>query len=193
MSGCGLYTGVPNRLKITVCMLVYVHLGYHWPFVCQLPHAQSLLSQPYSQVWWKNFTFRQLQHQQQQQQPDNHLYWESIHNVPMYSFSALTVHLIGLVVQASASGAKDSGFESRLRQDFSRSSHTSDFKICTPVATLPGAWHYRVNTGTGRLCINILWLGEVESLICNFFLSVAARNIVCADPSLRYTSLLLGR
>ena len=26
---------------------------------------------------------------------------------------------------------------------FSGSSHTSDFKIGTPVATLPGAWHYR--------------------------------------------------
>ena len=34
-------------------------------------------------------------------------------------------------------------------------------------------------------------LGEVESLICNFYLSVAARKIVCADPSLRYTSMLL--
>ena len=33
---------------------------------------------------------------------------------------------------------------------FLGSSHTSDFKIGTPVATLPGAWHYRVSTGTGR-------------------------------------------
>ena len=32
---------------------------------------------------------------------------------------------------------------------FSWSSHTSDFKIGTPVATLPDAWHYRVSTGTG--------------------------------------------
>ena len=30
-------------------------------------------------------------------------------------------------------------------------------------------------------------------MICNFYLSVAARKIVRADPSLRYTSLLLGR
>ena len=30
-------------------------------------------------------------------------------------------------------------------------------------------------------------------MICNFYLSVAARKIVGADPSLRYTSLLLGR
>ena len=33
---------------------------------------------------------------------------------------------------------------------FSGSSHTSDLKIGTPVDTLPGAWRYRVSTGTGR-------------------------------------------
>ena len=27
--------------------------------------------------------------------------------------------------------------------------HTTDLKIGTPVATLPGDWHYRVNAGTG--------------------------------------------
>ena len=95
--------------------------------------------------------------------------------------------------KASASRAEDPGFESRLRRDFSGSSHTSDLKIGTPVATLPGAWRYRVSTGTGRPGVSILWLGEVERLICNFYLSVAARKIVWADPSLRYTSLLLGR
>ena len=76
---------------------------------------------------------------------------------------------------------------------FSGSSHTSDLKIGTPVATLPGAWRSRVSTGTGRPGVSILWLGEVERWICNFYLSVAARKIVWADPSLRYTSLLLGR
>ena len=30
-------------------------------------------------------------------------------------------------------------------------------------------------------------------MICNFCFSVAARKIVFADPSLRYTSMLLGR
>ena len=39
---------------------------------------------------------------------------------------------------------------------FSGSSHTSDFKIGTPVATLPGAWHYRVSTGTGQPGVSIL-------------------------------------
>ena len=32
-----------------------------------------------------------------------------------------------------------------------------------------------------------------ERLICNFYLSVAARATVRTDPSLRYSSMLLGR
>ena len=64
--------------------------------------------------------------------------------------------LAGLVDKASASGAEDPAFESRLRRDFSRSSHTSDLKIGTPVATLPGAWHHRVSTGTGLPGVSIL-------------------------------------
>ena len=58
----------------------------------------------------------------------------------------LLERLVGLVVKASASRAEDSGFESR---DFLGSSHTSGLKIGTPVATLPGAWCYRISTGTG--------------------------------------------
>ena len=61
------------------------------------------------------------------------------------------------------------------------------------MVTLPGAWCSRVSTGTGRPSVSILWLGEVESWICNFYLSVAACTIIWADPSLRYTSMLLGR
>ena len=101
--------------------------------------------------------------------------------------------LVGLVVKASASRAEDPGFESRLRRDCSGSSHTSDLNIGTPVATLPGAWRYRVSAGTGRPGVSTLWLGGMESWICNLYLSVAARKIVWADPSLRYTSMLLGR
>ena len=52
------------------------------------------------------------------------------------------------MVKASASGAEDPGFESRLPRDFSGSSHTSDLKIGTPVATLLGSWCYRVSAGT---------------------------------------------
>ena len=62
----------------------------------------------------------------------------------------------GLVVKVSASRAEGPGFESRLRRDFSGSSHTSDLKIGTPVATLPGAWRYRVSSGTGRPGVSIL-------------------------------------
>ena len=60
--------------------------------------------------------------------------------------------LHGLVVKSSASRAEDPGFES----GFSGSSHTSDFKIGTPVATLPGAWRYRVSTGIGLPGVSIL-------------------------------------
>ena len=77
-----------------------------------------------------------------------------------------------------------------MRKEFSGSSHTSDFKTGTPVDTLPGAWHHRVSAGTGRPGLTGC---EVESLICNFYLSVAARQLVRADPSLRYTCMLLGR
>ena len=69
--------------------------------------------------------------------------------------SVTTDRLAGLVVKASAMGAEDQGFESRLRRDFSGSSHISDSKIGTQVATLPGACHYRVSAGTGRPGVSI--------------------------------------
>ena len=47
--------------------------------------------------------------------------------------------LVGLVVKTSASRAEGPGFDSCLHGgDFSGSNHTSDLKIGTPVATLPG-------------------------------------------------------
>ena len=93
----------------------------------------------------------------------------------------------------TASKVEDLGFESYLWRDFSGSSHTSDLRFGTPVATLPGAWRYKVSAGTGRPGVSVLWLDEVESWICNFYLSVTTRKIVWADPSLRYTHMLLGR
>ena len=42
-----------------------------------------------------------------------------------------------------------------------------------------------------HLVVSVNWQGEVESLICNFYLSVAACKLVRADLSLRYTSMLL--
>ena len=74
-----------------------------------------------------------------------------------FVFVSVNVYcLVGQVVKASALKAEGLEFESRLRQDFSGSSHTSDLKIGTPVATLPGAWRYRISSGTGRPCVSIL-------------------------------------
>ena len=55
------------------------------------------------------------------------------------------------------------------------------------MVSLPGTWHCRVSAGTGQPGVSILWLGEMESLVCNFYLSVAAHKIVWADWSLRYS------
>ena len=87
--------------------------------------------------------------------------------------------LVGLVVKISASRAEDPVFESRLRRDFSWLRHTSNLNIGTPVVTLPGAWRYRVGSETGWPGVSILRLDEVESLICNFYLSVTARLSRC--------------
>ena len=105
----------------------------------------------------------------------------------------ITDRLIGLVVRRPPWEGKFPGSNPACTRIFSGSSHTSDSNIGTPAATLPGAWCYRVSAGTGQPSVSILWLGEVESLICNLYLSVAAHKIVWADPSLRYTGMLLGR
>ena len=76
--------------------------------------------------------------------------------VPLSYGLLMSGRLVGLVVKASASRVEDPGFESRLRRDFSGSSHIGDFKIGTPVATLAGAWRYRVSYGTGRPGVSIL-------------------------------------
>ena len=73
--------------------------------------------------------------------------------------------LVGPVVKAPASRAADPGFEPHLRRDFSWSSITSDLKIGTPMATLPGAWRYRVSAGTGRpqcQCTVTGWGGKFD-------------------------------
>ena len=50
------------------------------------------------------------------------------------------------------------------------------------MATLPGAWLYKVSAGTGWAGVSMLWLGEMESWIFNFYLSVAARKIEQIHP-----------
>ena len=99
---------------------------------------------------------------------------------------------VGPVVKVSTSRVVHPGFEFCLKQDFSRTSHTSYLKIDSPVAAVSGVCHCRVSAGTGQLRVSILWLGEVERLVCSFYLSVEACKVVFADPSLEYTSVLVG-
>ena len=74
----------------------------------------------------------------------------------MLGFVRRSNGLVDLVAKAYASRAEDPQFDFRLRRgELSGSSHTSDLKkkekkkTCTAVATLPGAWRYRVSAGTG--------------------------------------------
>ena len=73
-----------------------------------------------------------------------------------------------LAVKASTSRAEDPRFESLLCQDFFSGVESHQW-----LKNWPG--------------VGILWLGKMESLVCNFYLSVAARKIVWADPSLRHS------
>ena len=77
----------------------------------------------------------------------------------LWSFSPVGPdHLFGLVDMTSASRAADLRFDSRFLRwgFFSGSSHTSYFKISHLVATLPGAWSYRISDGTSWPSANIL-------------------------------------
>ena len=64
------------------------------------------------------------------------------------------------MVKASTSRAADPGFVSRLLRNVGGSSYTNDLQIGNPVATLPGARHYRVSAGTGwpRLSVYCDWV-----------------------------------
>ena len=57
----------------------------------------------------------------------------------------------------------------------------------TLLAALPAAWHFMVSAETSWTPVSILLLGETESLIYSFYLSVSAYTTVYADPSPRYT------
>ena len=72
------------------------------------------------------------------------------------AFHPLSYRLVGLVVRRLPRERKIPGSNPAYAGIFSGSSHTSDLKIGTPVATLPGAWRYRVSTGTGRPGVSIL-------------------------------------
>ena len=51
---------------------------------------------------------------------------------------------------------------------------------------------YRVSAGTGWPCCSTLCLGAPASLICQFYLGVAASILVSADLPLRRACMLLG-
>ena len=68
----------------------------------------------------------------------------------------VTDRLVGLVVRRPPRKRKIPGSNPACAGIFSGSSHTSDLKICTPEATLPGAWRYRVSAGTGQPGVSIL-------------------------------------
>ena len=64
--------------------------------------------------------------------------------------------LVGLVVRRPPRERKIPGLNPACAGNFSGSSHTSDLKIGTPLATLPGAWRYRIDAGTGRPGVSIM-------------------------------------
>ena len=51
--------------------------------------------------------------------------------------------------------------------------HTSDLNSGTQMATLSGAWHFRVSSGTGRPGVSILCLSKIESLICSAYICLS--------------------
>ena len=92
-----------------------------------------------------------------------------LHVPPVHAFTALlhsscalplasppSDRLVGLVVRRPPRERKIPGSNPACAGIFSGSSHTSDLKIGIPVATLPGAWRYRVSPGTGRPGVSIL-------------------------------------
>ena len=74
-----------------------------------------------------------------------------------------SVHIMTEIFRLSSDGIRRPPRERKIPDSnpacdgiFSGSSHTSDSKIGTPVATLPGAWCYRISAGTGRPGVSIL-------------------------------------
>ena len=70
------------------------------------------------------------------------LSWRTrLQHCSLHGVLASAVNTASLAKWLKASTPKEEGpeFESRLRRDFSGSSHASDLKIGTPAAVLPGA------------------------------------------------------
>ena len=80
----------------------------------------------------------------------------TLHYIMLHCEFFITKRLVGLVVKSPASRAADRSSIATFAGIFSGSSHTSDFKIGSPVATLPCAWRYRFNAGNGWPGVSIL-------------------------------------
>ena len=78
------------------------------------------------------------------------------HKLKTFALLRYTDRLVGLVIRRPPRERKIPGSNPACAGIFSGSSHTSDLNIGTPVATLPGAWRYRVSTRTGRPGVSIL-------------------------------------
>ena len=109
-------------------------------------------------------------------------WWAQVRGVCIFMVLSEDLHLNGLPQSKRFSlawwlrqwlRAEDPGFDSHLcHGDFCRSLYQW-LKNWHSSGTLLGAWWYRVSAGTGWLGVSILSLGEVESLICNFYLSLS--------------------
>ena len=75
---------------------------------------------------------------------------------------------------------------------YPQSINTSDLKFGSLVNTQPGTCHYSVRARNGWPSVRVRWLGKVASLNCDFYLSVAAHEMVCADLPLTHTWVLQG-
>ena len=101
-------------------------------------------------------------------------------------------YLVGLVVRRLPRERKIPGSNNACSVIFSGSSHTSDSKIGIPVATTAVVLNNEEYIFMNLCMCYCEYICVCMCLICNFYLGVAARIIVWADPSLRYTSMLLG-
>ena len=84
------------------------------------------------------------------------VYLQNIHLLLVYLLDGWRYCLIGLLVRHPPQERKTPGSNPVCAKIFPGSSHTSDFKIGTPEATLPGAWRYRVSAATGQSGVSIL-------------------------------------
>ena len=110
---CCLLTWVPSRLVsvLSAGTVLFVDLGTVTYCVCPVLGSQ----QPVCRVCGISRHYSRRQ---------NHVWIRISFPLP----SSIANRLAGLVVKASASGAEDPGFESRVRRDFPGLSHTSDLK-----------------------------------------------------------------